>query len=278
MEQVKKRMPTIMRTVAQYNTVVDQMTQFKARQMKKPDGQKGNYNPHAKAILPEKIDPKSVYALDVDDAIWMDIGLAEEDLNEGDVPPWMGDTEVKLGIKLQLQADRCAEEERRLIWERESAQKWFREEWLAVKTAMKAASDNSNIVNAYHLRKRRTELLEICVMWKTAVLDISIDETYLWDEDFWGPDSDELANTASSLGALVLPKNGSSQALESYNNDHIMDLIHGDETDMENDELVMGFEQIGIFDAYKPNDIGWDNILTNERDEGMVGKKRQRQI
>ena len=50
-----------------------------------------------------------LFALDIDDAIWQDVGLAGEDLM--DPPLWMCDEDVRRGIKALLELDRCLEEE-----------------------------------------------------------------------------------------------------------------------------------------------------------------------
>jgi hypothetical protein len=63
-----------------------------------------------------------LFQLDVDDDIWQDVGLDDE--NSGPIPKWLGDDGVRQGIKFLLQLDRCEEEERRLIKERRAIQEW----------------------------------------------------------------------------------------------------------------------------------------------------------
>jgi hypothetical protein len=78
----------------------------------------------------EKIEMTGLFALDIDDAIWQDVGLADEDLM--DPPLWMCDDDVRSGIKALLELDRCLEEEARLVHERQALQVWFSEEWKIV--------------------------------------------------------------------------------------------------------------------------------------------------
>ena len=80
--------------------------------------------------VPEKIEMTGLFALDVDDAIWQDVGLADEDLV--DPPLWMCDEDVRRGIKALLELDHCLEEEARLVHERRALQVWFSEEWKIV--------------------------------------------------------------------------------------------------------------------------------------------------
>ncbi|KAG6862870.1 hypothetical protein C0991_009696, partial [Blastosporella zonata] len=46
--------------------------------------------PHG-ALCPQRIETKGLFALDVDDNIWQDIGL--EDSVTGTAPPWLADEE-----------------------------------------------------------------------------------------------------------------------------------------------------------------------------------------
>jgi hypothetical protein len=82
------------------------------------------------ATVPDKVEMAGLFALDVDDAIWQDVGLADEDLM--DPPLWMCDDDVQRGIKARLELGRCLEEEARLVHERHALQVWFSEEWKIV--------------------------------------------------------------------------------------------------------------------------------------------------
>lgn len=94
----------------------------------------------AGAICPQKIEPKGLFALDVDDDIWQDIGLDNDNgdhQNDNLVPPlWLSDDGVCQGIKALLERDRCVEEESRLQHERRAMQEWFSEEWKVLSSAI----------------------------------------------------------------------------------------------------------------------------------------------
>jgi hypothetical protein len=70
----------------------------------------------------------------VDDDIWQDVGLDE---NESEViPGWLGDEKIREGIKGMLTTKRCAEEMARIKRERTALQEWSREEWEAINMAI----------------------------------------------------------------------------------------------------------------------------------------------
>ncbi|KAF9509176.1 hypothetical protein BS47DRAFT_1301812 [Hydnum rufescens UP504] len=49
--------------------------------------------PH-NAVIPPPIEIKGLFSLDVDNDIWQDIGLADDEFG-GQVPPWLGDEDVQ---------------------------------------------------------------------------------------------------------------------------------------------------------------------------------------
>uniref|UniRef100_A0A0W0ETS6 Uncharacterized protein n=1 Tax=Moniliophthora roreri TaxID=221103 RepID=A0A0W0ETS6_MONRR len=77
------------------------------------------------AVAPLPIDTKSLFNLDIDDAIWQNVGLFEEDSHP---PAWLADDNVQLGICALLERDCCNEELVQLQHERDSMQVWFAEE------------------------------------------------------------------------------------------------------------------------------------------------------
>lgn len=116
---VQKRDPSIQQLARDYNKLCDKMRELIA-QGKAPEG----------ATVPEKVEMAGLFTLDVDDAIWQDVGLADEDLPNP--PLWMCNDDVRRGIKALLEVDRCREEEDRLVHERQALQVWFSEEWKIV--------------------------------------------------------------------------------------------------------------------------------------------------
>lgn len=87
-------------------------------------------------IAPERIDEKKVWELDVDDSVWQDVGLDDDD----DEPPlWLSNDGVRKGIPAMLDLERSKEEDLELAKERRAMQLWFSEEWEIVKVAMDRA-------------------------------------------------------------------------------------------------------------------------------------------
>ncbi|KIJ61163.1 hypothetical protein HYDPIDRAFT_31672 [Hydnomerulius pinastri MD-312] len=81
------------------------------------------------AIVPHYIPREGLFELNVDDDIWQDVGLADDEV---DPPAWLADDRVWAGIRDLLERDRCEEEEVRLQRERCNLQEWSRSEWEAV--------------------------------------------------------------------------------------------------------------------------------------------------
>ena len=56
-----------------------------------------------------------------------------------DAPAWLSDEAVRHGICLQLEVDRCMEEEARLMQERAVIQEWMLAEWESIQVALNDA-------------------------------------------------------------------------------------------------------------------------------------------
>ncbi|KAJ7723983.1 hypothetical protein B0H16DRAFT_1333782, partial [Mycena metata] len=163
---VKKRQGKINKQKNVYNTLCDLMAK-EIQQRRAPSG----------AIVPDKIKSNDVYNLDVDDAIWQDIGLDDERDGENALPPgWLADTEVRRGIQAVLQLDRADEEDAILLKEQSSMRRWFTEEWEVLEAAM-AKAKSAAVRYQFFLRRKR--LIHLCARWKK----------YLPEEDgfVWGP-------------------------------------------------------------------------------------------
>ena len=82
----------------------------------------------AGAVPPLPIPRENLFSLDVDDPIWDDTGL--DDTTDGpSVPQWLGNENVRAGIKAILTVERCDEEFLRLKSECQALHRWIREEW-----------------------------------------------------------------------------------------------------------------------------------------------------
>ena len=90
---VQKRNPSIQQLACDYNKLCDKMQELIAKR-KAPQG----------VTVPEKVEMAGLFSLDVDDAIWQDIGLANEGLV--DPPLWMCNDDIRRGIKALLEFDR----------------------------------------------------------------------------------------------------------------------------------------------------------------------------
>jgi hypothetical protein len=123
--QIKRRAPGIVKLAKSYNDTCDQM-QEQITDNLAPRG----------AIMPQQIQREGLFNLDVDDDIWQDVGLDDEN-DDQQPPPWLADDGYRSGIKHMLELDRCGEEEARLRRERCAMQEWMLEEWACVTTALK---------------------------------------------------------------------------------------------------------------------------------------------
>lgn len=118
---MKRREPAILKLAKSYNDVCAQLRRI-IREGQAPQG----------VVAPPDINREGLLDLDVDDEIWQDIGL---DDYEGRVPLWLGDENVRAGIRYLHQLRRCEEEEIRLKDERCGLQEWVSDEWMALSTA-----------------------------------------------------------------------------------------------------------------------------------------------
>ena len=106
------------------------------------------------AVAPHQIDLDCLFDLDVDDDIWQDVGLDEDESPDQQPPPWMSEESVRDGIRALLELDRCWEEEARLVHERRALQIWFSEEWRLHQDAFIHAGMCSQLLVAMHRELR----------------------------------------------------------------------------------------------------------------------------
>jgi len=175
-QQIKRKEPGIQTLARKYNTICQSLEE-KIKSKKAPLG----------AIAPLPIEMDNLFKLDVDDDIWQDIGLTDNNDEDLDIPAWLGDEYVRTGIKSLLELDRCIEERRRLISECISMRQWLREEWVIMTSAIGYSVDDPDVI--YQLNERRKVLLRLCNAWDAAIKIVPIG-----DDLPWGPDLAELAN------------------------------------------------------------------------------------
>ncbi|KAG6905254.1 hypothetical protein DXG01_003939 [Tephrocybe rancida] len=94
---IKQREPAITKVAHSFNALCDTMEDL-LKKGKAPYG----------VTCAKKLEIKGIFALDVDDAIWQDLGLDKGSLA---VPlPWLSDKGVSAGIRAVLEYDRCIKE------------------------------------------------------------------------------------------------------------------------------------------------------------------------
>ena len=124
---MSKRTGTINDTARSYNARCKEMRELILRRKAPPN-----------AVAPEPLDVKTLYSLDVEDALWQDVGLEEEHGEEVPAPRWLADDATRRGIKAVLSRDRSMEEQSRLRREKSNMQMWLKEEWERLERAMGA--------------------------------------------------------------------------------------------------------------------------------------------
>lgn len=146
-DAIKRREPGITRLAKDYNDACAQMQQLIQR-----------HNAPRGAVAPCPIDRTKLFTLDVDDNIWQDAGLIDDendndestDSTESVIPRWLADENVRSGINAMLKHDRCEEEERRLTRELNTLWEWGRAEWTAIAVAKAWAGGQAPLRFLYH--------------------------------------------------------------------------------------------------------------------------------
>ncbi|KDR70623.1 hypothetical protein GALMADRAFT_75928 [Galerina marginata CBS 339.88] len=189
------------------------------------------------AVAPLSMELDGLFKLDVDDDIWQDIGLTDDNDDGLLIPEWLGNDNIRKGIKSLLELDRCVEEERRLIEETISMQQWMREEWVIVVNALLwSSSDDPDLV--YQLVEQKKHLLRLCLNWIPAVRIIPKDL-----EESWGPTLEELEEARQFEVSESLLENN----INDEENEVELGIYETDEDDyIEDAELVDNLENIGL--------------------------------
>ncbi|KAJ7053123.1 hypothetical protein C8F01DRAFT_1330923 [Mycena amicta] len=149
---IKKREPTIKKLVKSFNEEQAKIVKLIA-QKKVPNNTRA----------PERLREDHIFELDIDDSIWLDIGLAED---EGDIPEALLDAELRTLIRALLQKQRAEEELHRLRREHGHLRAYLASEWEAIQITISACTDDTLL---YHLRRERRRLLEMHVTWQESL-------------------------------------------------------------------------------------------------------------
>ncbi|KAG6806240.1 hypothetical protein H0H92_012089, partial [Tricholoma furcatifolium] len=225
---VKRRDPSITDLASTYNKLCDKLVElFKA----------GKAPCHA--LLPQKIEAKGLFALDVDDAIWQDVGLG---MDGGDhTPPvWLSNEKAREGIRALLEYDRCLEEDERLRYELRNLRSWCSEEWQVVNAALANAESNGL---RYCLTLRRQDLLRQCSIWSASTESLSVEQESL---PSWGPTTEQLLIEQVSQKTQVVSGD------EDYSNDSDDD---DESSEDEVTDLADILDTLDLVDAFRAPDL-----------------------
>ncbi|KAJ6512444.1 hypothetical protein C8R45DRAFT_1152106 [Mycena sanguinolenta] len=222
-QAIKRREPNINKLIQTYNKLCGQIAKLI----------RDNWAPKA----PPETEEKGIYQLDVDDLIWQDLGLDEDD---EEPPVWLTDDRVQSGIRAMHQKDRCEEEAPHLLRERGHLQIWFATEWIVVCDLIAATEGGIR----YQFELRRQELLELYVHWKKSLDRIAFDDTDLPD---WGPTDTEVKACQESN---VTPSWIEEEAVgEDEGNES--DGLEYDEGDDEDDDIFQIVEAVERADNHR---------------------------
>jgi hypothetical protein len=154
------------------------------------------------SVAPLKIEMEELFDLDVDDDIWLDVGLGYEE--DDTIPPlWLSNDMVRTGIRALLDRDRCQEDWARIQGERNAMQEWFHEEWRVVHTSMDRGKSISTVGVAlflitfqdlgadieYQLQMRKNRLCRLFVAWERTVVGVPTGDNL----PEWGPLEEDIS-------------------------------------------------------------------------------------
>ncbi|KAF8180492.1 hypothetical protein K438DRAFT_1768400 [Mycena galopus ATCC 62051] len=196
------------------------------------------------ALAPRPIPDGQLWKLDVDDEIWEDVGLDDDETEQQTTPPlWLCDDGVRAGIKALLQFDRCKEEDIRLKKERAALQVWFAEEWVLVNRALDEAD---SAPDRYQYELLRDGLVRLCATWQKSLPDCGLDISTLPP---WGPNASQLARARLDTRR---PARGEDR---HYNAD---EADFSDEEENESggeNEVFSMLDTLATADAYREEDV-----------------------
>ncbi|KAL0572686.1 hypothetical protein V5O48_009276 [Marasmius crinis-equi] len=186
-QSVKQKDPGIQKVAQSYNALVKKLKDMICWK---------NCSRHATAL--REIPMEKLFASDVDDEIWEDVGLTEE-WDCPDLPLWLADDSVHMGIRAMLQHNRAKEEIAHLMVERDAMQTWFAEEWVVV---LEAVERTTHPDIQYQLELRKQDLIQLCVVWMLHVCHLTPSSSV----PEWGPMERELSEARRDMKAEFLLK------------------------------------------------------------------------
>ena len=198
------------------------------------------------ARAPHPIASDDLFKLDVDDDIWQDVGLDDSDISStGEIPLWLGDENVRKGIKSMLELDRCNEEERRLSYERSAMQDWFIEEWKCVTMAIEK-NESEEVV--YQMVLRAEFLARLCINWqdKTRMID-----PHKPMPNSWGPSLEDLMEARKFEMTAMVAENEREVYDDDNEEGEEEEDDEYDEEEGEETELLETVEMIALSDEFR---------------------------
>ncbi|TFK20686.1 hypothetical protein FA15DRAFT_759211 [Coprinopsis marcescibilis] len=145
---IKARAPALQTAIRRFNKNCVELAA-----MNKPD-----WNIPTPSIL-----PTSIEELRHDPVLLEDVWILP---SKQEIPPWLGDSTVRQGIRGMLRQDRCLEEQLRLGWESDNLCRFFGCELRAIDLA---SLNDDNILLRTELRRRCSQHLYLQTAWVTPL-------------------------------------------------------------------------------------------------------------
>ncbi|KIJ59145.1 hypothetical protein HYDPIDRAFT_33444 [Hydnomerulius pinastri MD-312] len=223
---VKRWEPTLLRLVTTYNRLCDKLSAL-IRQRRAMQG----------AIVPHYIPREGLFELDVDDDIWQDVGLVDDEV---DPPAWLADDRVRAGIRDLLERDRCEEEE-------------------AVVRARDIHLERGDMDMVYQLELRQEELEGLPSGWWAMVRGIP--PAWSMSESWGGP------SVGSTCPCIQRPRSPEGAQVTEDDNDNWESEV---EDEREDDELLEALEDWGLAEEYRfdaqPEGGVWEGGVMDDED------------
>ncbi|KIJ42045.1 hypothetical protein M422DRAFT_229336 [Sphaerobolus stellatus SS14] len=201
---LKRTQNSVSTLVSKFNHLVEQMEDLQRRKIA-PAGVR----------VPARLQVKPLFRLDVDDNIWNDDGLLDED---GEVPEWLGNQNIRDAIPAYLEKMRVIEERERLDTEVKAVQRWLQAETTALLNAKTRVADDKLLLFQIDMRLRA--LWNISEHWRRALdPDGNLEDVWL-----------QVQHVAAGLPAIIT----SSRNREIVPED---DTTSSDESSMSEDGL-----------------------------------------
>lgn len=182
---IKRRLQSVRTLVSKYNERQASMMKLRGK------------GPIPKtALVPPRLEMKGLFSLDVDQDIWLDIGIEDEASFGGDIPPWLGDDTVRRGISIMQELVSCEGELYRLRQERSALQASFAREHTALIQLIRRTTD----VDVLHFLYIRVSNLErLGQGWRDRVDHLPT----AWTPPSWPTPLDRAAVTGTHVSAGV---------------------------------------------------------------------------